>query len=632
MSKKKLICILLALVLVFSSLLSACAMFEEDTYLSSNETAFTVGDQKISVGTFLSAYTSLYNTYYYYIYYGYMTEADLINYAYTQLVYTNTFLNEYKKVADAQGNTYDHKYVSVFKDSKYLSAEDIEYVLKYSKYAIYSAIDELVKTSLSEKHVFLEEETTSRDMLIKKLLESISADAFNLVDEEVEKYLLNAPGGLDYTNFDTDYVFSVNTTDEAELAKIQARLDSLNKQLDVSDADYQPITKEEYIKAQKEALTNFRSTVKSNYGVSVDKFVVMQVEETINNSLVTLFQKELSFKTVEQDKEALFARLNTLWQSKKQAAIDKYLIDPAAWATDIEALSNTAFIYALSPNYNYVFVKNILIPFSDAQTAELDALQEEIDGLNEELDDASGATEIAVLKAQIAQREEELKNYRLTLAAQILAKDYVDESQNYKSFFTVAEGKLTVNTSSDLYKGFTDSKGNAVKGLKNIASAQDFKDLMERYNVDVAQHSSYYDYVVNVTPDEGYTAKWVTEFVEGAKEAVFGSDEENPAQIGENIGNWSVAVTQYGVHIIYYSGDIAVQTPDFSAKNAEGILKIYDTTTIEYRFMSVYFNEVYSAYLTEERAEMLKNTIIKLRPYIKKIVKNYDVTLPTFDK
>ena len=93
--------------------------------------------------------------------------------------------------------------------------------------------------------------------------------------------------------------------------------------------------------------------------------------------------------------------------------------------------------------------------------------------------------------------------------------------------------------------------------------------------------------MVRVNAPENYTAKWVKEFVAAADEAYAAGK-----------GNYALCVSEYGVHIVYYTDEVKAQTLDFST-----LAKCLDTTSREYlRFKTQYTTdskELVSKALTE---------------------------------
>ena len=114
---------------------------------------------------------------------------------------------------------------------------------------------------------------------------------------------------------------------------------------------------------------------------------------------------------------------------------------------------------------------------------------------------------------------------------------------------------------------------------------------MKQFNTDTAQHTAQYDYVVRMGDvPASYTAKWVTEFVDAAKVAY-----EN------GVGSYALAVSTYGVHIVYYSGDVVTQDIEFTADS------IKDASSPEYRLFKAYFTEQSSLLLQDNLKALQKS-------------------------
>ncbi len=159
--------------------------------------------------------------------------------------------------------------------------------------------------------------------------------------------------------------------------------------------------------------------------------------------------------------------------------------------------------------------------------------------------------------------------------------------------FSMNQDKLIINPEGALNEFLSD--GN-VKGDDLTAKTQTIIDLMKQYNTDTAQHTAQYDYVVRVgeTPSD-YTAKWVPEFVEAAKEAKEGG-----------IGSYALAISEYGVHIVFYSGDVVAKDLDFAAVLAD---LGNNTDTAEYRLFKSYYS-TQSSKLTSAAEKALKKEYV----------------------
>ena len=79
------------------------------------------------------------------------------------------------------------------------------------------------------------------------------------------------------------------------------------------------------------------------------------------------------------------------------------------------------------------------------------------------------------------------------------------------------------------------------------------------------------------------------EFVEAANEAV---------NIG--VGSYALAISTYGVHIVYYVGDVKAQQIEFTAQS------ILETSKPEYRLFNAYFSQQSTRILNEEVEAMQK--------------------------
>ena len=213
------------------------------------------------------------------------------------------------------------------------------------------------------------------------------------------------------------------------------------------------------------------------------------------------------------------------------------------------SLSDTSFIYTVPEQYQneYAFVKNLLISFTDEQKAVL-----------EYYGNVYGESSAAYL----AKRNE--------LATQIKATDFQSEKDDegeyakLENIFTIEDGKVV----------FADS---ALKtALEAVSGPNDFAALIDRYNEDPGAQGSTYDYVIKVKePDPAGTKdSWVAEFSAASREA-----------IAEGQGSYKIAVTDYGVHIVYFTDFVKAESFDFANER-------YTQGTPAYRFFKTYYDAV----------------------------------------
>ncbi|MDE7107465.1 MAG: hypothetical protein K2O39_04000, partial [Clostridiales bacterium] len=423
-----------------------------------------------------------------------------------------------------------------------------------------------------------EAEDTSRDFTKP---DELTADTYSehvyrsrIFNENAKEYFEKYYGGTDSITLDA------KIADYALAQSINAKVDNLNGRLDKDDAK---ITVDEYKTAQEKVVNQYQRTIKNSYDIEFEQFILNEVEDMVASIIAGKYDYNVN-KTI--DTTNLNDTLNTLKANLKintdaQAAgfaLNDNFVD------FIEALSSTSYIYSVPEDYNYIFVKNILIPFSAQQKAMLSNLSKTLGG---------DTTKPEYIKLQNE------------LATKIMAEDFEsekDEDGNYAKvggLFVIgkdADGndKLVINPSESnpLYEIFK-SDGTVAQGDAYASKDDAVIAYMKRFNTDTAQHTAMYDYVVRVgdVPSD-YTAKWVPEFVDAANEAW---------NNGEGLNNYALAISTYGVHIVYYSANVEAQKIDFTAEN---ILK---TTTPEYRLFNSYFSQQSSRLLQDDVDAMLKS-------------------------
>ena len=238
-----------------------------------------------------------------------------------------------------------------------------------------------------------------------------------------------------------------------------------------------------------------------SYEAKMEKVLEDQISGIITSVLVAKYNLSVNVKL---EGENLQQTLDAL-QSKYQALRDQHEAQMALQDTFvdyIEGLTADSYIYSIPEKYQgeYIFVKNILIPFTDEQKAQLNNLAS----------DLGGDTTVA------------FKEQRTLIAKEIVAEDFLNkdaegENQKVENIFAVENGKLVVNQAGALGQ-YLKADGSVV-AMDGKTVEETFVELMKQYNTDTAQHTATYDYVVRTGYPANYTAKWVEEFVDGANEA-----------------------------------------------------------------------------------------------------------------
>ena len=576
MKKASKILTLILVVVLLCGMFTGCAMFGRDALKYRDMTAITVGNEVITVGKVLDTFNNYYNNYYSYISAGYITLDQVVDMAVTSLYTQAMKVDSYVKTATAE----THSYANFCHNAQYLTEKEITFVIKYVKYLTFQTFDNSVIDQLKATREIkdAEAEDTSRDFTEKDDLKGAATYAeymynqnFDNEDmtEYFDKYYANVTINVDAKA--DEYVYTT-----AEQAK--AKIDEINERIEDEE---DKIAFEDYTAAQKKIVNNYEKSILTSYYVGLEQFLKNQITDMVTSSIVAKYNYN-QYKAIEtDDRQKTLDRLQGNYQINKAAQAGGFELNDN-FVSFIEGLSSSSYIYKVPQEYEgqYIFVKNILIPFTDSQKATLSNLASDL---------GSG---YAKKPAYIALRN--------SFASKIVAEDFntpKDEDGKHemtdKPVFSMNQDKLIINPEGALNEFLSD--GN-VKGDDLTAKTQTIIDLMKQYNTDTAQHTAQYDYVVRVgeTPSD-YTAKWVPEFVEAAKEAKEGG-----------IGSYALAISEYGVHIVFYSGDVVAKDLDFAAVLAD---LGNNTDTAEYRLFKSYYS-TQSSKLTSAAEKALKKEYV----------------------
>ncbi|MCM1289824.1 MAG: hypothetical protein NC132_03200 [Corallococcus sp.] len=569
---------------------AGCGVFGRNNEKYRAQTIMTVGNETITVGKFIDTFNNYYNNYVYYIQAGYYTVDDVVELTASSLISQYMRVDAYKTKVGAA--PYTHKWATEglsFANEGYMAPSEMEYTIRYIKYVLFTTLDSLVDGYVKADYDLKEEETedTSRDFVEYDSLEGFDTYSDylygqNFVNKDMDEYMEKNYKGLtlstDNITVDNEYVY-------ADAAAAKDRLDALNARL---EDDVAPITFEQYKAWQEKALTQYKKNVKNTYNYDLDKLIVNQVEEYILSVIVAKYNLEV-YSEIDKNDEKLQAsaqELNKLYNSLKEHQEAGFNVNNN-FVSFIEGLTDTSFIYSIPEAYkdSYIYVKNILIPFSDEQTTILSNLE----------------------KQGISTDDKLYVDMRNEFASAILAEDFWTEKDGDKTendklpvFDKTVDGQLIIKADGVLGEYFGDNgivKPMTLEGATEpLSKNETIIKLMDRFNTDVGQHSTIYDYVVRIgeTPDN-YTAKWVQEFVDAANEAYTLAN-------GDDGGTYALAVSSYGVHIVYYAGKVVAQEMDFSKID---ITDLEYALSPEYRMFKNYF-EKKASQLTESDTDALQ--------------------------
>ncbi len=576
MKKANKILTLILVVVLICGVLSGCAMFGRNSAKYRAIVALKVGDEEITVGKVLDTFNNLYNNNQAYINAGYITIDSLLESTMTSLY------NQYMKVDSyVKNHTADnHALASEYHNAGYLTMEELEYCLRYIKYVSFQTFDSSVLSQLSVNRELKDAETedTSRDFTkLDEIPENQKYSEYlynqNFVnkdmDEYYDKYFKDVTIGTDISV--EEYIYQ-----NEETAKVI--IDEINERIEDGD----PITYSEYQSAQKKVVEQYKRSVKTTYSIDFDTFIKNQVEDMIASVIAAKYNFEV-YGTIDSADNigTTLSKLQSDYELKKAATANEYALKKN-FVSFIEGLSSSSYIYDIPAEYadSYVYVKNILIPFNDKQKTVLSSIS----------DSMGGET-----------TSDEYKKLRNYYATQIVGDDFTsdkDDDGKYttqiKDIFVLEGDQLVINQNGPL-KDYFDANGQVLVPADNDYNDKTdvIIDLMKKYNTDTAQHTAQYDYVVRVdkTP-AGYKHKWVTEFVDATKYAV------------ENGKDYALAVSEYGVHIIYISGKVQARDFDF----ATNYLK---TDMPEYRLFKDYFSKQQTKLLNKSLEELKKDYVEK---------------------
>lgn len=569
----KVLGLLLVAVMVLG-IFTGCGLFTKKTDEYRATAAIQVGEETITIGKLIDTFNNNYNSYYSYIAQGYVTVDYVLEMTVSSLYSQYMKLDAYKTASGVQ--TYTHANSFGLKNAEYVTDEELSYVVSYIKYLLFTTLDEMVQSYMEIDGIVLndeEAEDTSRDFvefddLGGSQTYSDYTYAQNLKNEDKDEYVSKYyPTALSGDNMSIEgYVYATE-------AAAQAMLDNLNERVDDEDTQ---ITFAQLQEWQKLALAQYKQNVLRTYKYNVDALVARQAEDMIVSLIVAKYNHKVYSAIDTTNLAETKTELNKIYQELKANQAAKFQVNND-FVSFIEGLTDTSYILNVPANYNYIFVKNILIPFTEEQKVLLTNLEKQL-----------GSTEDS---RYVAKRNE--------FASQVIADDFLsekDEDGNYakvENLFKMDGDKVVVNDAGAL--GAYLKADGTVTAMDGKTQDETIVELMKQYNTDVGQHSTVYDYVVRVHADDipGYTAKWVPEFVDAANEAydLAGANEG---------GTYAIAISTYGVHIVYYSAKVRAQELDFDAN-------IFKTDSVEYRMFKNYFN-TQSSLLTEEDAETLKNT------------------------
>jgi hypothetical protein len=588
---------LLIVVVLLLTVLTGCALFGTDSLKLRNTVILKVGDEEVTAGKVMDIYISSYYNYESYIQQGAISISDLVNLTMETVYNTYSKVDSYKKTHSAVSPANQFVAAGNIKDIEYLTELEADYIVSYVRYNFYQAMDNYVKTAITGEIGDLGTETDTTDREFYKT-DDFTGTSYadylfqqSLTSEDIEEYLADN-FGIDNKN-PADVKLSMAKSDYANANSSEAMAAEYNKLLKIyfdglaDDDEHKPdtlptVSAAWVLEQQEIAFDKYARAIKNSYELGLEEYFLQQVADGVVTTIAQKYSRDVN-ETVETD-AALLDTLKSRFINSRAVQQTDFTIKPSEFVTFIGALTNDSYMYAMDNLYDlfsndanrYIFVKNILVPFSAAQTKVLSNYAEQVGG--------EDTAEYIAFRTQLAT---EISARNFDIADEKAQGAYIDD------VFTVdGSGNIALRGTALSNKFAAGSNVGIFNG-----SADDFVQLMGAFNTDVGQHGNLYEYVVRVgtTPDS-YTQPWVSEFVDAANLAY-----DQYVANGNSGNGYALCVSSYGVHIVYFSDLVENKVwKDFDES------KIYDPASNEYKFLKAYYEAVVSTVVDEDTEKLDK--------------------------
>jgi len=407
------------------------------------------------------------------------------------------------------------------------------YILKSVYVSLLDALNSLAMTELeTQGFVFDPEETeTTRDEMIDRgelvegTLWTLDAD-FDKELKDLDKKLKGYPvQNFEILDISNSYIFAKN---DVRLVGEEGVLEKLNERLNKEDDEDLVLTADDYIAAQRVAVTTTLKNLRLSGNDSMNEYIVKAIKDQVLSQVASSSMLPIYSRASASINKANFnARLTFLASQFEH----RHAISASDFESYIRGLNVGSYIYGIPGAYQaqYHFVVNLLLPFSSDQTSALNTMKT-----------TTTATDYRKQRLWMA-KEIEIKDFLLDGKGEVVAENPFD-------FVTIGENSITVNG-----------------GWVGDSSIEAFKEEVYRYNTDPGALNPTYGYVIGLHEfdlSDRTQEVFVREFADAARElAILNSEfidgKPNPDY---NPTNTIACVTDFGIHIMFYAG---VVVPDF---------------------------------------------------------------------
>lgn len=269
----------------------------------------------------------------------------------------------------------------------------------------------------------------------------------------------------------------INVTDE-EKKQIDAEYESLKESINVQGVGY------------VYSILGKTLMVKKLFGDNAIMSQKMTILQNYIEDSVTVSEQEI----VDKYNQMLSDQIN------RYATVSNY---------ETDAEGDNLILYR--PNSNYIYVKHILIPFSEEQQDYLTRIKNE-------------------------NTEEFYKQVRENYVNNIVAYKHVDGEDDKDHPLTVAQ--IWSEVKAKMAQASADP----------FVAERTFDELIYKYNTDPGIFGSEYGYAVKYELGEGESEKYMQEFAEAARAL-----RDDGYKVGQMYDKY--VITDYGVHFMYYAAD-----------------------------------------------------------------------------
>lgn len=273
------------------------------------------------------------------------------------------------------------------------------------------------------------------------------------------------------------------------------------------------------------------------------------------------------------------------YANKVRASYTKYQLEQnSSYDSDVQNSLKDMYYFKSGKGVTTFFtVANVLFKFNDAQTAQYTKLKEKYDAKDGTYTYSEYQADLDDLYKQI---EPKIRVLNTTTG------EYEEQNNNKNE-----EGYMSVDDVINLIETKLDSAKNST--LSELGNT--INDFIYEYGEDTGMFNAESNYVIGVDEDGNAISSFVEEFNKAGIDLYNGKFGEN-AGTGE-IGDYVVTKTNYGIHLIIYTGKCENLFGDrnidlsFKLTGDEAIQKLYNTRVnllVDKTYFDVLYDELYA--------------------------------------